>query len=80
MYFFDTIINKQDYLLDYLSIISAVSNNNNVGMGNNSQSVNFTISSRINSLVIHSLTVERNRRWQKFHNKITVFTTLSGIF
>lgn len=51
-----------DYLLDYLSILCTVSNNSNVGMGNNSQYIHFTISTRIHSLVIHGVTVELKRQ------------------
>lgn len=53
------------YLLDYLSILCAVCNNSNVGMRNNSQCVDFTISIRVYHLIIHSITVDLERQQNK---------------
>lgn len=61
-YIFYTVTINMDYLFDYLSIICTVNHNSNVGMGNNSQCIHFTISTRIHSLVIHRFTVE-TKRW-----------------
>lgn len=46
-----------NYLSDYLAILSTVYYNCNMGMSNNSQSVDLTTSIRIYHLIIHSVTV-----------------------
>lgn len=51
-----------DYLSKYFSILCIVSNNRNVGMGHNSQCIHFAISTRIHSLVIHSVAVKLKRQ------------------
>lgn len=60
---------NNDYLLHYLSVVQTVSNNSNVGMGNDSQYIYFTICIRIYRLVIHCFTAERkNRQLHNFNN------------
>lgn len=73
---YNVTINK-DYLSDYLSIIDTVNHNSNVGMGNNSQCIHFTISTRIHSLVIHRFTVAI-KRWDSCYILYThnIFITL----
>lgn len=73
-YNLDTAAIKQDYLLDYLSILQTVSNNSNVGMRNDSQCIDFTISTRIHSLVIHCFTVNKKRH--TVYTIIFITTTL----
>lgn len=50
-----------DYLLDYLSILYTVCNNSDVGVRDKTQCNHLTISKRVNSLVVNTVTVDLKR-------------------
>lgn len=68
-----------DYLFDYLTILSTVCNNDNVGMRNNSQCEDLTISIGIYHLIIHRVAVNL-KRWENYFKIHTLMSLIPHLF